>query len=182
MRQDGPVRWKTMTLHPHEFIRRFLTHALPKGFHRIRHYGLFASSNRTTNIARARELLSARPACLIGPTCWAKFAVLRRPSQSVDFASLANGAKQLSGRCQLSATQTLPAGSMAMSVNGCMPPPISRPVVRLGRPRDARLAPDIPSSPAKRSVPYREVSRSVLIHRVRTFLDSMLWVTIRISY
>ena len=58
-RIDGPQRWKTMTLHPHEFIRRFLTHVLPKGFHRIRHYGLFASTNRTANIARARQLLGA---------------------------------------------------------------------------------------------------------------------------
>jgi len=54
-------RWKTMTLHSHEFIRRFLTHVLPNGFHRIRHYGLFASANRTTNIARVRELLGAAP-------------------------------------------------------------------------------------------------------------------------
>src|SRR5258705_741203 len=46
-----------MRLHPHEFIRRFLIHILPNGFHRIRHYGLFASSNRVENIARARELL-----------------------------------------------------------------------------------------------------------------------------
>jgi hypothetical protein len=60
-RIDGPERWKTMTLHPHEFIRRFLSHVLPKGFHRIRHYGLFASANRTPNIARARELLGAAP-------------------------------------------------------------------------------------------------------------------------
>src|SRR5262245_28486471 len=60
-RIDGPERWKTMTLHPHEFIRRFLSHVLPKGFHRIRHYGLFASSNRTANLARARELLGAAP-------------------------------------------------------------------------------------------------------------------------
>jgi len=60
-RIDGPQRWKTMTLHPHEFIRRFLTHVLPKGFHRIRHYGLFASGNRAANIARARELLGAPP-------------------------------------------------------------------------------------------------------------------------
>ena len=60
-RIDGPDRWKTMTLHPHEFIRRFLLHVLPKGFHRIRHYGLFASSNRAANIARARELLGAAP-------------------------------------------------------------------------------------------------------------------------
>ena len=57
-RIDGPDRWKTMTLMPHEFIRRFLIHVLPKGFHRIRHYGLFANANRTANIARARELLS----------------------------------------------------------------------------------------------------------------------------
>jgi hypothetical protein len=51
-------RWKTMTLTPHEFIRRFLSHVLPQGFHRIRHYGLFANGNRATNIARARALLS----------------------------------------------------------------------------------------------------------------------------
>ena len=53
-RIDGPARWKTMRLHPHEFIRRFL---VPKGFHRIRHYGLFAGSNRADNIAAARALL-----------------------------------------------------------------------------------------------------------------------------
>src|SRR5262245_40573626 len=57
-RLDGPDRWKTMTLHPHEFIRRFLMHVLPKGFHRIRHYGLFANGNRASNIARLRQLLS----------------------------------------------------------------------------------------------------------------------------
>ena len=45
-RIEGPGRWKTMTLTPHEFIRRFLMHVLPKGFHRIRHYGLFANANR----------------------------------------------------------------------------------------------------------------------------------------
>jgi hypothetical protein len=57
-RLDGPDRWKTMTLHPHEFIGRFLMQVLPKGFHRIRHYGLFANNgNRAANIARLRELL-----------------------------------------------------------------------------------------------------------------------------
>ena len=61
LRHDGPDRWKTMTLPPHEFIRRFLMHVLPKGFHRIRHYGLFANGNRAANIARARELLGAAP-------------------------------------------------------------------------------------------------------------------------
>jgi Putative transposase len=47
-----------MTLDTHEFIRRFLTHVLPGGFHRIRYYGLLASSKRAENIARARELLA----------------------------------------------------------------------------------------------------------------------------
>jgi hypothetical protein len=61
-RIDGPERWKTMTLSPHEFIRRFLLHVLPKGFHRIRHYGFLANGNRAANIARARELLAAAPA------------------------------------------------------------------------------------------------------------------------
>jgi hypothetical protein len=46
-----------MTLDVREFIRRFLIHLLPKGFHRIRHYGLFASANRAETIVRARELL-----------------------------------------------------------------------------------------------------------------------------
>jgi putative transposase/transposase-like zinc-binding protein len=57
-RIEGPGRWKTMTLTPHEFIRRFLMHVLPSGFHRIRHYGLLASRSRAANIARARELLA----------------------------------------------------------------------------------------------------------------------------
>jgi hypothetical protein len=57
-RVEGPDRYKTMTLATGEFIRRFLIHVLPKGFHRIRHYGLLASSNRAANIAHARELLA----------------------------------------------------------------------------------------------------------------------------
>ena len=57
-RIDGPGRWKTMRLHPHEFIRRLLLHVLPKGFHRIRHYGLFANANRAETIATARALAS----------------------------------------------------------------------------------------------------------------------------
>jgi hypothetical protein len=56
-REDGLARWKTMRLAPFEFIRRFLIHVLPKGFHRIRHYGLLANANRAESIARARVLL-----------------------------------------------------------------------------------------------------------------------------
>jgi Putative transposase len=50
-----------MTLATHEFIRRFLMHVLPKGFHRIRHYGLLANGNRAAAIARARDLLAMAP-------------------------------------------------------------------------------------------------------------------------
>jgi hypothetical protein len=60
-RRDGPERQRVMTLAPHEFIRRFLLHVLPRGFHRIRHYGLLASSARKANIALARELLAVAP-------------------------------------------------------------------------------------------------------------------------
>ena len=52
---------KSMTLAADEFIRRFLLHVLPSGFHRIRHYGLFASSTRAANIARIRTLLAPAP-------------------------------------------------------------------------------------------------------------------------
>ena len=57
-RIEGPGRYKTMTLATDEFIRRFLLHVVPKGFHRIRHYGLLANGNRAANIAQARELLA----------------------------------------------------------------------------------------------------------------------------
>jgi hypothetical protein len=49
-----------MTLAADEFIRRFLIHVLPKGFHRIRHYGLFAKAACADTIARARQLLGVQ--------------------------------------------------------------------------------------------------------------------------
>jgi hypothetical protein len=57
-RAKGRDRAKVMTLAPQEFMRRFLIHVLPSGFHRIRHYGLFANGGRAENLARARELLA----------------------------------------------------------------------------------------------------------------------------
>jgi hypothetical protein len=57
-RLEGPARYQIMTLAADEFIRRFLIHVLPAGFHRIRYYGLLASGKRAENIARARELLT----------------------------------------------------------------------------------------------------------------------------
>jgi hypothetical protein len=58
-RAKSDTRYKLMTLDADEFIRRFLIHVLPDGFHRIRHYGFLANANRADNIALARRLLSA---------------------------------------------------------------------------------------------------------------------------
>ena len=65
-RRDGRERFRTMVLAPDEFIRRFLLHVLPNGFHRIRHYGLLASATCKANIARARELI-AMPVAAMDP-------------------------------------------------------------------------------------------------------------------
>jgi hypothetical protein len=66
-RIEGPGRYTTMTLGTHEFIRRFLLHVLPKGFHRIRHYGLLAGGAREENIAQARELLDTAASTATDP-------------------------------------------------------------------------------------------------------------------
>ena len=60
-KRNGPERQRLMTLGTDEFIRRFLIHVLPRGFHRIRHYGLLAGSTRKASLARARELLKVAP-------------------------------------------------------------------------------------------------------------------------
>lgn len=60
-RRDGAERQQVMTLAADEFIRRFLLHDLPKGFHRIRHYGLLAGGTRKDNLERARQLLAVAP-------------------------------------------------------------------------------------------------------------------------
>ena len=64
-RVEGPGRYKTMMVAPGEFMRRFLLHVLPKGFHRIRHYGLLASGRtKAETLVRARELIAAAPPAL----------------------------------------------------------------------------------------------------------------------
>ena len=60
-RRHGPERQQVMTLATPEFIRRFLLHVLPRGFHRIRHYGLLAASSRRTSLHLARTLLKVAP-------------------------------------------------------------------------------------------------------------------------
>jgi hypothetical protein len=60
-RTKGRTHYKTMTLDPGEFMRRFLLHVLPGGFHRIRHYGLLANATRKASLALARKLLCESP-------------------------------------------------------------------------------------------------------------------------
>jgi hypothetical protein len=80
-RIEGPGRYKTMTLATDEFIRRFLIHVLPKGVHRIRHYGLLANGSRAANIAHARTLLAMpqKPPETANPAEPAEQSVLPRP-------------------------------------------------------------------------------------------------------
>jgi len=63
-RDKGKTRHKTMTLEPEEFMRRFLLHVLPSGFHRIRHYGLLANNARKEHLALARQLLQVATAAM----------------------------------------------------------------------------------------------------------------------
>jgi Putative transposase len=91
---DGKVRFtwkdyrqggKTKVLDANEFIRRFLLHALPDGFHRIRHYGFLANGPRSDNLARCRQLLEARDAAAASEPI-ANHAKGDRPFTTVDFA------------------------------------------------------------------------------------------------
>jgi hypothetical protein len=61
-REEGRQRAKVMRLTAGEFMRRFLLHVLPDGFHRIRHYGLFANGHRADKLALCRKLLVVEPA------------------------------------------------------------------------------------------------------------------------
>ena len=87
-RRDGDERQRVMTLSTDEFFRRFLLHILPRGFHRIRHYGLLSSSARKDSLALARRLLAvalptedpepdepvdARPPC---PCCGGRMTII----------------------------------------------------------------------------------------------------------
>ena len=67
-RTTGKARYKAMTLATDEFMRRFLLHVLPSGFHRIRHYGLLANTGRRAQLAQARELLHVVPATVDPPS------------------------------------------------------------------------------------------------------------------
>jgi hypothetical protein len=82
-RAKGRCRYKPMTLPVEEFMRRFLLHVLPRGFHRIRHYGLLANAARLENLARARELLATPISPLIAvPVVASKDVVPDAPTEN----------------------------------------------------------------------------------------------------
>ncbi len=111
-RIEGPGRYKTMTLETAEFIRRFLTHVLPKGFHRIRHYGLLASGTRAENLATMRALLAmAAPVSNASDACKAGAAALGMPA---GICPCCGGrmviVETFEGRCRRRRTPPKPAG------------------------------------------------------------------------
>ena len=75
-RATGKTRYKAMTLAADEFMRRFLLHVLPSGFHRIRHYGLLANARRREHLAQARELLHLVPTAIEPPSSAAPVAIV----------------------------------------------------------------------------------------------------------
>ena len=77
-RQAGRTKYKTMTLPVDEFIRRFLIHVLPKGFHRIRHYGLLANASHITGLASVKKLLAV-PVEIIAPASTDQEEILDSP-------------------------------------------------------------------------------------------------------
>ena len=120
-RADGPARWNTMRLHPHEFIRRFLLHVLPRGFHRIRHYGLLASANRGESIATARALLGADP----------PFARGCKPTWPAALAKMRAAASKTKKIVNMLADDTAaPLGGADLPTHGFGPFAVSRPCCR----------------------------------------------------
>ena len=79
-RRTGKTRYKAMTLAADEFMRRFLLHVLPSGFHRIRHYGLLANAARRAQLAQARKLLHVVPNIVEPPSAAAASVALMPPT------------------------------------------------------------------------------------------------------
>ena len=79
-RATGKTRYRAMTLAADEFMRRFLLHVLPSGFHRIRHYGLLANAGRREHLAQARELLHVVAAAIEPPSSAAAPVAIMPPT------------------------------------------------------------------------------------------------------
>jgi hypothetical protein len=109
-RAKGGMRLKTMTLTPAEFMRRFLLHVLPGGFHRIRHFGLLANSGRRENLAKVRELLQVVPTPL-PETADAETTTLAHPMFACPECGAAMIIIEVFGRGPLIRAPPLPQGT-----------------------------------------------------------------------
>ena len=82
---------KVMTLAADEFIRRFLLHTLPEGFHRIRHYGFLANGHRAAKLALCRRLLAAPTPSPIPPVADYRERYQRLTGRSLDVCPCCGG-------------------------------------------------------------------------------------------
>lgn len=109
-RSKERARIKTMTLSPAEFMRRFLLHVLPSGFHRIRHFGLLANGGRRDNLAKVRELLQVAPKAMPETTAVEAAITLVQPTFICPECGAAMVIVETFGRGQLIRAPPLPQG------------------------------------------------------------------------
>ena len=175
-RATGKTRYKAMTLGADEFIRRFLLHVLPGGFHRIRHYGLLANAGRREHLAQARELLHVVPAAIepqplrptvanvqptfVCPHCGAAMSIIEifapRPTDScaahLASCSMSTGIGCINGTSAL--RRPLPiADGFALRGHNVVSRPLRHPRIRLASsplPTSARCHPS--DSAARRAI------------------------------
>jgi hypothetical protein len=119
-RAQGRTRHKTMTLATQEFMRRFLLHVLPNGFHRIRHYGLLANSGRRLHIATARALLQQ-------PAPPVQVDVVQATAGSESVQSTATGSLQPTFVCRHCGAPMRVIGILARAQHIRAPPPLAAP-------------------------------------------------------
>jgi len=159
-RIEGPDRYQTMTLSTHEFIRRFLMHVLPGGFHRIRHYGLLASGSRAANIARARQMLAVplrseqhRPKRPTNPACCHDRARAAADACSSSRPSRAAASQSIDPRMRRQRSGSTPHDAViadpAPHRSAPLSPALARQHTRLRR--SARLARDRTADPVEQS-------------------------------
>ena len=143
-RAKGSTRHKTMTLAADEFMRRFLLHVLPGGFHRIRHYGLLANAGRREHLAQARELLHVVPTA--PPPADAAPVACGQPTFVCPHCGAAMIIVEIFARGQpIRAPPALASCSMSTGIGGInttsalrRPPPIADGFARRGQHRTSR--------------------------------------------
>src|SRR6202022_546448 len=159
-RVEGPGRYQTMTLSTHEFIRRFLMHVLPGGFHPIRHYGLLASGTRPANIAGAGQLLAVAGSQIID-------RLRRRPrsGSTPHDALIADPAPHQSAPFwpALARKHTRLRRSATLARDGTANPVEQRAIRSFAQARTPKIPPKAIRSPASPQLPHHSRRRQIPI-------------------